>query len=116
MARAPGEPRLERLALEEFHHDEVDVVLASDIVQGADVLVRQRRDGPRLALEAETTARIGHGRRRQDLHRHPPPETRVDGFEDLAHSAGTDAPDDFIRTKPRAGWQGHAGILGCGRA
>jgi hypothetical protein len=39
-------------ALDVLHHQEVDVVLASEIVEGADVRVVQRRDGPRLAHEA----------------------------------------------------------------
>ena len=59
--RALGKPRRQRLAFEVFHHQEVDALVAADVVQGADVRMVQRRDGARLALEA---GRVTPDRRR----------------------------------------------------
>ena len=47
----PGDARRQRLAFEMLHHQEVDALVAADVVQRADVGMIQRRDGPRLALE-----------------------------------------------------------------
>ena len=56
----PGQPRPQRLALEQLHHEEERPLMIPDIVQGADVRMVEAGDGLRLALE---TARVGPGRR-----------------------------------------------------
>ena len=44
----------QRLAFQVFHDEKVGSILMSDVVQGADVRMIQRRDRARLALEALT--------------------------------------------------------------
>jgi hypothetical protein len=46
-----GQPGCQRLAVEVFHDKVVDLLVAADIVDGADVRMRQRGNRPRLALE-----------------------------------------------------------------
>jgi hypothetical protein len=40
------------LPFDVLHHQEIGVTLAADVVQGADVRMRELRDQPRFALEA----------------------------------------------------------------
>ena len=51
--------------------------LLADVVERADVRMRERRDGARFALEALRRSRIGRERRRQDLDRDGASEARV---------------------------------------
>jgi hypothetical protein len=48
---AAHEPARERLALEQLHHQIVDVAGASDVVHRADVRMTELRDRPRFLLE-----------------------------------------------------------------
>jgi hypothetical protein len=54
------EALLERLALDQLEHEEVDVAFAADVVERADVRVVEARDRPRFAFEAG--AHLGLGR------------------------------------------------------
>ena len=120
--RATCETRGQRLAFEIFHHQEIDGLddarrviraagreraLAADVVQDADVRVIERRDCPRLALEALTQLRVGGQRTREDLDGDAAIEPRVTGSIDFAHAAGSERFDDFVRTEPRAGRECH---------
>jgi hypothetical protein len=47
-----GQPRLQRLALQVLHHQEIHAVLLADVVQGANVRMVQSRHRVRFALKA----------------------------------------------------------------
>jgi hypothetical protein len=49
--RARREPLTQRLTFEQLGDDVVDAVCLADVVEGEDVGVRERSDGPRFALE-----------------------------------------------------------------
>ena len=85
--------------------------LLADVVEGADVRMVELRDRPRLALEALAELRIGRERVGQDLDRDGAIEARVAGPVDLAHAAGAEGGEDFVRAEAGAGGKGH----GCGR-
>ena len=63
----------------------------------------QRRDGLRFALEALLHLRVGDPMRRQHFDRDGARQTRVGGFVDLAHAAGADGSDDFVRAEASTG-------------
>ena len=92
------EPRRKRLAFQILHHQEVDAVLMTDVVQRADVRVGERRDGLRFAIEAGAELRIRGERAREDLDRHRAREARVGCSVDLAHPACPDQMVDAVRT------------------
>ena len=83
----------------------------SDVVERADVRVRQLRDGLRLALEA--LPRVG--RRgdlgRQNLDGDDAIEARVAGFVDLAHPARADGRLNLIGPETCSGREPHAESL-----
>ena len=49
--RSALEPPLQRLSLDVFHDEEVAAILATDVVDRADVRVVERGNRPRFALE-----------------------------------------------------------------
>ena len=63
--------------------------------------------GARFLLEAPQPLGIVRDGGRQDLDRHVAPEPRVPRAIDLAHPALADGRDHFVRTKSRAGGEGH---------
>ena len=95
--RASCEPLGQRLALEILHDQEVNPVLAADVMERADVRMIQRGDGARLTLEALASLGIVGDLRRQDLDRHVPTEPGVAGAVDLAHPARAEPRVDLIR-------------------
>ena len=99
---AAPQPRRQRLAVEELHHQEVDAVLVADIEQRADVGMRQGRHGARLAIEALARRRVRDQIVRQDFDRDSPIETRVARLVDFAHAAGAERGDDLVGPEARA--------------
>jgi hypothetical protein len=86
----------ERLAFEELHHGEDDVPFHAEVVDGEDVRMRERGDGPRFALETRTSVRVLGEARGKHLERDVSPETRVLGAVDLAHAALAQPLDDTV--------------------
>ena len=68
----------------------------------------ERGDRPRLALETRPQIGVAGGFTREDFDGNRAIETSVVGFVDLAHAAGAQRADDFIRTEPDSGVEGHA--------
>ena len=95
------------LSFEVLHHEKVDAVLVSDVVEGADVRMLKRGDGARFALEPLTEIGVGGERSGQDLDGDEAIEPDVAGLVDLAHAAGSQRAQDFIRTEANAGSQTH---------
>ena len=85
----------ERLALEMLHDEKIGLAIAADVVQRADVRVTQRRDCPRLTLEAFAPVRIRRYPRRQDLDRDGSIQTSVACLVHLPHSAYADGREDL---------------------
>ena len=93
------ESRGERLAFQILHHQEVDTVLVTHVVERADVRMGERRDGLRLAVETRAELRIGGERARQHLQRDRTIETRVGRVVHLAHSASAEQAIDAVRAE-----------------
>ena len=73
----------QRVAFEAFHDQEIDLVMTSDVVQGADVRVRERGNRLRFSREPGAHLRIECDACRQDLDRHRAIEARIRGAEDF---------------------------------
>ena len=80
----------ERLAFDQLQHETAHAVRLFEAVDRADVRMIQRREHPRLALEARAPFRVGRERRRQDLDRDLAPELVVVRAVHLAHAAGAE--------------------------
>ena len=105
--RALAEPVAERLALEVLHDEVLGLALAADVVERADVRMRELRDGLRLALEALARfGRRGHVRR-QDLDGDRPLEPRVLRLVNLPHPARADRRDDLVGTEAGTRCEAH---------
>src|SRR4029453_70170 len=95
-----------RLAIEILHDEVVDLLVTADIMDGADVRMRQHPNRTCLALESRAPVGIGRESFRQDLDRDGAIQTRVAGFVDLAHAAGAAGRGAFIRAESSAGGEG----------
>ena len=84
--------RSQSLAFQKLHNQKVGPY----VVQGADVRMREGRDGARLAFE--TIAEL----RAEKLYRHGTVQASVASPKNLTHTAGTEGTLDFIRPEPRA--------------
>jgi hypothetical protein len=75
----------------------------------------QRGDRTRLSLEASSRIGVAGDFTREDFDGNRAVETSIAGLVDFAHAAGAERADDFIRTDPDAGVEGHArlSLLGC---
>ncbi len=99
----PGfEPGVQRLPFEQLHHQVAVPVVLADVVDGRDVRMVERRDRARLAFEPPQPVAVGREGGRQDLDRDAAPEPRIARTIDLAHPAGAEQADDFIRSEMRA--------------
>jgi hypothetical protein len=110
LARGNGsasDPFRQRLALDVLHDEEIDATVGPDVVQSTDVLILNRGDGARFALEA--LARLGRvGQvRRQHLDGDRAIEARIAGAVNLADPADPDERGDFIRPETGSGGERH---------
>jgi hypothetical protein len=94
--------------LEKLHHCVGDAVLASEIVNREDVLMGQRSDRFRFALEAGQRVGVGCNGLREDLNRHVPVEFPIARAVDLTHTAGAERRDDLEGPETCAGCEGQA--------
>ncbi len=92
----------QRLTVEAFHHEEVDVVMTPDVVERADVRVRQRGNRSGLAREPRAQLRLERDAGGHDFDCNRTIEADINGAEDLAHAAGAEETLDSIGTKRRA--------------
>ncbi len=104
----------EALPFHELHHDVRDAPFASDVVDGDDVRMAERRRRARLELEAAQTLRIRREVLGEDLQRDVAFEPGVTRAVDLAHSARAERRDDLVRTEVEAARE-HGGIIGAAR-
>ena len=110
--RRSVQPVRERLAFEILEHQVVELAVAADVVDGADVRIVQRGNRARFLLEALPRFRIRRERAGEHLDGDRAIEPRVARAVDLAHAARANRGDDFVGTKTRARLERHgAGIL-----
>jgi hypothetical protein len=89
----------EGFALEVLHHQVVEVVLAPNVVERADVRVRELGDGAGFALEAGADLGIRGEVGGEDLDGDRAAEAGIARLVDLAHSAFAQLLHDSIRPK-----------------
>jgi hypothetical protein len=89
--RLAANPVLQRLALEQFHHDERLAVVLADLVNHADVGMIQRRRGARFAREALERRLVLRHFRGQELQGDGSAERHVLGFVHHAHTPAAEA-------------------------
>ena len=93
----------DRLALDEFHHEVFAAILNADVIQRADVRMIQTGNGFCLGLKPLLGhAALGAADVKQ-LDRHLAIEASVSGEMHLAHAAGPQRRDDFVRTEASTG-------------
>jgi hypothetical protein len=97
----------QRLTLQQLEHQIVDVMLAPDVVQAADVGVAERGDSLGLAGEPCSELRVLRQLRREHLNGYRAIQARVAGPIHLAHPPSPDEGQDFVRAKARTRLQGH---------
>ena len=97
----------QRLPFQMLHHQEVDPVLAADVVDGADVRMTQRGERLGFALEPLLQVWIRRDMLGQDFDGDRAVQAGVAGFVHLTHAAFAECGDDLIRTKPNAGGERH---------
>src|SRR6185503_16443780 len=106
--RALGEqPIGERAALDELEDERTQAVALFDAVDGGDPGMIQGGEDPGFTIEARQAFRVARERLWQDFQGDVAIETNVARPINLAHAAGADRLDDFVRTKTRTGNEGH---------
>jgi hypothetical protein len=108
---ASGQPRRQRLAVEQLHHEVLDIAGAADVVERADVGMRELRDRARFALESLARVRRRGEIAGQHFDRDETIEPRVARLVDGAHRPGADRADDLERSEPASTLEVHAGSL-----
>ena len=102
-----GDEKVERLALDQLHRQEVDAAGLLDRVDRDDVRVIERGDGAGLALEPLQPLRARGHLGRQHFESDVAAEPRVPRAVDLAHPARADRRDDLVGAEAGAGRQCH---------
>jgi hypothetical protein len=92
----------QRLAVEVFHDEKIDAGLLPDVVDGADMRMIQRGNGPSLALEPLLQFGMAGDMSGERLDGDGSIEARVSGFVDLAHAARAERRLDLVRAERRA--------------
>ncbi len=92
----------QRAAFEQLEDEKAARRRLLEPVDGADVRVIERRQQLRLALETRHALGIIGQRRGQQLQRDVAAQRGIAGAIDLAHAAGTEQRDDFVRAEDSA--------------
>ena len=95
-----GQPRTERLPLEQLLDDIGSVLVGSDVVDDGEVRVIEDACRPGLLLEATKAIRIRGKGGRQYLDRHLAPESRIPRPVNLTHSSRPERCEHFIGSEP----------------
>ena len=77
---------IERLALDEFHGNEIIAVVGGNVINRDDVRMVQRRSRPGFLHKALPAFRVAHLVGRQQLQRDRPVQVRVERLVDDAHA------------------------------
>ena len=103
----PGETSGERLTFEVLHHEKVNAVVMTHVMNGADVLVIERGDRARFSIESGAGRGISTDIRGQHLYGHGAVEATVARAIHLTHTACPERGDDFVRSYPCTGNKSH---------
>jgi hypothetical protein len=103
----PKEPMRERLAGEVLDDQVIGAVLLADVVQRADVRVRQARDRASFTPKTFSSTRIDRRLSRQDLNGNCAIKAAVACFVDFTHPPCAEWREDFIHAKPGARGEDH---------
>src|SRR5262249_34940579 len=98
---ARGDALSKRLALEQFHDEKRLSSILTNVINGADICMIQRGDGPGFALktfESNSARGIGAG---EKLQSNIAVETRISGAVYRAHTTGTKGRTDLVRSHLR---------------
>ncbi len=106
-----GKDFSKRLALEELHDGIGRLTVRSEIEDGEDVRVVQRRNRVRLALEARERVGVLRERFRKHFDRDIAMELRVLRAVNLSHPPGTQGGEDLVGTEFRTGRKRHGAYL-----
>ena len=87
------------VALDQFHHEEVNAVLFADVVECADVRMVQAAHSFGFTLEAFTALRVGGQLFGKNFDGHRSVQTRIGCAIHLSHPTGTDLFGDLVRTE-----------------
>ena len=98
-----GERVAERFAGQQFHDGIHHARGFAEIVDGQDVRMRERGDGPGFALESRARVGVGDDVGRKDFDRDMALELGVACAIDLTHPTGAKRCNYFIGAKPRTG-------------
>ncbi|MCX6545199.1 MAG: hypothetical protein NTV05_12425 [Acidobacteria bacterium] len=102
-----------RIPLHQFQHEVVEAVRLLEAVDRGDVRVVERRQRPRLAVDACQAAGVARELGRQRLDRDVAAELAVVGAVHLAHSAGADEGEEVVGPELAADQRtaiGHRGV------
>jgi len=102
------QPFLERLTIDQLHHERQHAVLFLEAVDRGDVWMVEGREDSRLPLEPRHALRVCHEGRWQRLQGDVPAQNHIVGPIHLPHPAGAERRDDFIGAETCASGQGHA--------
>ena len=93
------QPRRQGLALEVLEHDVVEIAVAPDVMNRADVRIVERGNRSRLLLEALARFRVSSQGAGQNLDGNRAIKPGIAGSIHLAHAALTDGRNDFVRAE-----------------
>ena len=105
--RAARQALGQRLTGEMFHDEVGRAVVAADVVERADVWMRERGDRAGLALEARATIRISTQFSGKNLYGDRAVEAGIAGLIDLPHAAGADSRLDLVGSEASPGDEAH---------
>ena len=103
--RTPAQAIVQRVALDQLEHQGRHAAGVLEPVDGPDVRMIERGEQSRFALEARRAIGVRGERRRQNLQRDVALKLGIARAIDLAHAAGSEQRDDFVRAEPGAGGQ-----------
>ena len=98
---------VERLAVDELQDDRGRAVGLLETVNAGDVRMVERGEELGLALEPAETIGVAREFAGQHFQRDVALQLRVARTVDLAHAAGAEQLDDFVRCDPRTGFKWH---------
>src|SRR6202030_715632 len=93
----------ERFAFEEFHDQEVHAGLRADVIEMANVGMRNRGKRAGFAFESALEFGVAGKMRGQDFDGDAAIEAGVTRTVDFAHAARADGSDDFVRAESASG-------------
>ncbi len=98
-----------RFAFEEFHDQEVDAGLRADVIEMADIGMRNRGESAGFAFKAAFEFGAAGQVGRKDFDGDAAVEAGVARPVDFTHAACADGSDDFVRAESASGRQVHDG-------